>query len=76
MLDGTEGTISGGISPNVEDENTDQGNMDIDLTIVDHVKGFRHNSLVVATYPWTSGIVMAPSLLNTFEKNHFGVVSR
>lgn len=76
MLDGTEGTISGRISPNVEDENTDQGNMDIDPTIVEHVKGFRHNSLVVATYPWASGIVMAPSLLNAFEKNHFGVVSR
>jgi hypothetical protein len=76
MLDGTEGTTSSGISPNVEVENTGQGNMDIDQTIVGHVKGFRHNSLVVATYPWASGIVMAPSLLNMFEKNHFGVVSR
>jgi hypothetical protein len=75
MLDGTEGTISGRISPDFEDEPIGQGNMDVDRMIVGNNKGFRHNALVVATYPWASGIVMAPSLSNTFEKNHFGVVS-
>jgi len=75
MFDGTDGTTSGGISPNLEDENIGQGHMDVDPTIVGNHNGFRHNALVVATYPWTSGIVMAPSLLNTFEENHFGFVS-
>ena len=72
MFDGTGGT---GILPNLEDQNIGQGNMDVDTTIAENHKGFHHNALVVATYPWASGIVMEPSLLNVFEENHFGVVS-
>jgi len=79
MFDGTEPTVSGtdivGITnPNSEDQNTGDGSMDIDQSGPENLPGFRHNSLVVATYPWTSGIVMAPTLSNTFDKNHFGYV--
>lgn len=59
----------------LNDKNTGQGNMDIDQTIEQHVPTFRHNSLVVATYPWATGIVMSPTLSNAFDDNHFGYVS-
>ena len=77
MLDGTNGSTSSTAhmsgtfpSPNMEE------NMDIDSTIAPNIQGFRHSTLVVATYPWSSGVVMAPTLSNIFEKNHFGAVSR
>ena len=76
MLDPTlsGNDVTGDASPNFEHENTDR-NMDIDEMNQDIMRGFRHNALVVATFPWTSGIVMAPTWLKTFHKDHFTFVS-
>jgi hypothetical protein len=65
----------GGRVHHVDDENTGRGNMDIDQTMAQQIPTFRHNSLVVATYPWATGIVMSPTLSNAFDENHFGYVS-
>jgi hypothetical protein len=79
MFDSTEGTTSGtdivgGTDPNLEDRNPGEGSMDIDQTSLENGRTFRRNALVVATYPWASGIIMAPTWSNIFEKNHFGYV--
>jgi len=71
---GTDRTSSG-TNHTLEDQDTAHGNMDIDQTTGVNVQAFRHNALVVATFPWTTGIVMAPTLLNVFQENHFGYVS-
>lgn len=80
MFNDTMGTVSGtdivgGTDPNLEDQNLGEGRMEIDPTSPENIPTFRHNALVVATYPWASGIVMAPTLSNIFDKNHFGYVS-
>src|SRR5258708_29865278 len=47
--------IMGGTDPNLEDQNLGEGRMEIDLTSPENIPTFRHNALVVATYPWASG---------------------
>ena len=77
MFDSIEGTVSSmdRTDPNLEDQNLGEESMEIDQTSIENGPTFCHNALVVATYPWASGIIMAPTLSNIFEKNHFGYVS-
>jgi len=67
--------VAGDASPNLEHEDPSEKNMDIDEANPEIAPGFRHNALVVATFPWTSGIVMAPTWLETFHEDHFAFVS-
>jgi hypothetical protein len=77
MLDGTEDTVSGTDNMRETDANWDDENIDMDIDETTGEKGptFRHNALVVATFPWASGIVMALTFMNAFDKGHFGYVS-
>ena len=77
MLDPTLSVndVMGDTSPNLEDENLTARNMVLDGSNREIVQGFRHNALVVATFPWKSGIIMAPTWSNIFKKDHFAFVS-
>lgn len=49
--------------------------MDVDSTIAKNNPNFRHNSLVLVTYPWASGVIMEPDLSKSFDEDHFAYVS-
>jgi len=40
-----------------------------------NIRNFRHNSLALVTYPWTSGAVMQERLSTVFEEDHCAFVS-
>lgn len=42
---------------------------------IDAIKTFRHNSLMLVTYPWRSVAVMEPDLSQLFEEEHLAYVS-
>jgi len=49
--------------------------MDVDTPTTGNVKSFRHRSLALITYPWTSGVVMQHTLSSIFEEDHYAYVS-
>ena len=40
-----------------------------------NIRNFRHNSLALVTYPWTSGAIMQERLSTVFEEDHYAFVS-
>ena len=71
---GSEIDMMGINNRNSEDHNMGDGSMEIDQTSAKNLPAFHHNALVIATFPWTSGIMMAPTLSNAFDKDHFRYV--
>jgi hypothetical protein len=63
----------------MEDQSQGEGSgresMDIDVMATENIKHFRHNSLALVVYPWATGVVMEPDLLNIFDQDHFAFVS-
>ena len=41
----------------------------------ENIVNFRHNSLALVTFPWTSGTVMEDRLSTIFEGDHYAFVS-
>jgi len=44
-------------------------------SMAENIVNFRHNSLALVTYPWTSGAVMEDRLSNIFKEDHYAFVS-
>ena len=63
------------IAMNSRDEEQPEDEIMVDSGIAENVKGFCHNSLVLVTYPWASGVIMQPNLLNIFDQNHYAFMS-
>jgi hypothetical protein len=63
------------VGMNSRDEERSEDEIIVDTGIAENVKGFRHNSLALVTYPWASGVIMQPNLSKIFDQNHYAFVS-
>ena len=63
------------VAMNSRDEERPEDEITVDSGIAESVKGFRHNSLTLVTYPWASGVIMQPNLSKIFDQNHYAFVS-